>query len=85
MRVSEPTPTVTHFLKQGNTHSNKVTPPNSTTPWTKHIQTTTPIQPFPKPHSGIKKNRQNNNRKPLGQIGFFIYFFKKLLLLILLK
>ena len=32
---------MTHFLQQGHTYSNKATPPNSTTPWAKHIQTTT--------------------------------------------
>ena len=40
-RVSLPTPTVTHFLNQGHTYSNKATPSNSTTSWAKHIQTTT--------------------------------------------
>jgi len=39
-RVSKPTPSVTHFL-HGHTYSNKATPPNSTIPWAKHIQTTT--------------------------------------------
>ena len=37
------TPTVTHLLQQGHTYCNKVTPPNSATPWAKHIQTTTHI------------------------------------------
>ena len=37
----KPTPTVTHFLQESHTYSNKVTPPNSATPWAKHIQTTT--------------------------------------------
>ena len=32
MRVSKPTPTVTHFLQQGHTYSNKATPPNSANP-----------------------------------------------------
>jgi hypothetical protein len=36
-RVSKPTPTVTHFAQQDHT-------PNSATPWTKHIQTTTITQ-----------------------------------------
>jgi hypothetical protein len=40
-RVSLPTPTVTHFLQQSHTYSNKATPPNSATSWAKHIQTTT--------------------------------------------
>jgi len=31
-RVSKPNPTVTHFLQQGHTYSNKTTPPNSVTP-----------------------------------------------------
>jgi hypothetical protein len=35
---SQPTPTVTHFLQQGHTYSNKATPPNKA--WAKHIQTT---------------------------------------------
>ena len=39
--VSKPTLTVKHFLQQGHTYSNKAIPPNSSTPWTKHIQTTT--------------------------------------------
>jgi hypothetical protein len=41
LRVLKPTPTVTHFLQQGHIDSNKATPPNSATPWAKHIQTTT--------------------------------------------
>jgi len=41
MRVLEPMPTVTHFLQQHRTHSNKALPPNSVTPWAKHIQTIT--------------------------------------------
>jgi hypothetical protein len=40
-RASKPTPTVTHFLQQGHTYSNKATPPNTAAPWVKHIQTTT--------------------------------------------
>jgi hypothetical protein len=40
-RFSKPIPPVTHLLQQGHTHFNKATPPNSTTPWAKHIQTTT--------------------------------------------
>jgi hypothetical protein len=42
-RVSKPTPTVTHFLQQGHTYSNKTSPLNSAAPWAKHIQTTTLI------------------------------------------
>jgi hypothetical protein len=41
LRALKPTFTVTHFLQQGHTYSNKVTPPNSATPWAKHVQTTT--------------------------------------------
>ena len=37
--VSKPTTTVTHFLQQGHTYPNKAIPPNSATPWAKHIQT----------------------------------------------
>ena len=37
MRVLKPTPTVTHLLKQGHTHSNRATPPNSATPWAESI------------------------------------------------
>jgi hypothetical protein len=40
-RVLNYTPTVTHFLQQCYIYSNKVRPPNSFIPWTKHIQTTT--------------------------------------------
>jgi hypothetical protein len=40
-RVSKPTSTVTHFLQQGQTYSNKDTVPNNATPWDKHIQITT--------------------------------------------
>jgi hypothetical protein len=36
-----PTPTVTHLLQPGHTYSNKTTPPNGTTPWSKNIQTIT--------------------------------------------
>jgi hypothetical protein len=36
-RISKPTPTVTHFLQQGGVGD------NNTTPWAKHIQTTTVI------------------------------------------
>jgi hypothetical protein len=32
-RVSKPTLTVTHFLQQSHTYSDKATPPNSVTPW----------------------------------------------------
>jgi hypothetical protein len=42
-RVSKSTLTVTHFLQQGHTHFNKATPPNSATPWAKHIQITTSV------------------------------------------
>jgi hypothetical protein len=31
---------VTPFFQWGHTYSNKATPPNSATPWAKHIQTT---------------------------------------------
>jgi hypothetical protein len=40
-RVPKPTHPVTHFLQQDHNYSNKATPPSSTTPWAKHIQTTT--------------------------------------------
>jgi hypothetical protein len=33
------TPTVTHLLQPGHTYSNKATPPNVATPWSKNIQT----------------------------------------------
>jgi hypothetical protein len=39
-KVSKPTPTMTHFLQQGHTSSNKATPSNGAILWTKHIQTT---------------------------------------------
>ena len=45
-RLSKPNPTVTHFLQQGHTHSQKATPPSSATPWAKHIQITTPAIVF---------------------------------------
>jgi hypothetical protein len=41
-KISKPTPTLTHFLQQNHTYSNKVTPPNSA--WAKHVQTTTEFQ-----------------------------------------
>jgi hypothetical protein len=31
---------VIYFFQQNHTYSNKATPPNSATPWAKHIQTT---------------------------------------------
>jgi hypothetical protein len=38
---SSPSPlTVTQFLQEGYTYSNKATPLNSATPWVNHIQTT---------------------------------------------
>jgi hypothetical protein len=40
-RVLKPMPTMTHFLQQGHTYSNKAILPNSVTSWAKHIQTTT--------------------------------------------
>jgi hypothetical protein len=46
MRVLKPIPTVTHFVQQGYTYSNKTTPSDSVTPWAKHIQTTTPSMSF---------------------------------------
>jgi hypothetical protein len=42
MRVLKPTATITHFLQQGHSYSNKALAPNSASPWTKHIQTITP-------------------------------------------
>ena len=36
-----PTPTVTHPFQPGHTYSNKATPPNGATPWSKNIQTIT--------------------------------------------
>jgi hypothetical protein len=39
--TSKPTPSVTHFLQQSYTYSNKSTPPNSAISWAKYIQTTT--------------------------------------------
>ena len=38
--MRKPTPTMTHLLQQGHTHSNRVTP-NSATSWAKHVQTIT--------------------------------------------
>jgi hypothetical protein len=38
-RVSNPTLTMTHLLQQGQTHSNKATPPNSATYWAKLLTT----------------------------------------------
>ena len=45
-RVLKPTPTVTHFLQQGHTYSNKATPPNSATLWANPIQTTAIVIPI---------------------------------------
>ena len=36
------TPTVTHPFQPGRTYSNKATPPDGATPWSKDIQTITP-------------------------------------------
>jgi hypothetical protein len=41
-----PTPTVTHPFQPGHTYSNKVTPPDGATPWSKDIQTITCSIPF---------------------------------------
>jgi hypothetical protein len=35
-------PSMTHFLQQGHTYSNKATPPNCATLWAERIQTITP-------------------------------------------
>jgi hypothetical protein len=49
-----------HCLQVGHTHSNKVTPSTSDTPWSKHIQTTTKRKinhvpcPYP-PQTGLKE------------------------------
>jgi hypothetical protein len=43
MKVLKPMPTMRHFIQQGHAYSNKATPPNSTTYWAKHIQTTTVV------------------------------------------
>jgi hypothetical protein len=51
-------PTVVHFLQQGHTYSNKGTPPNSATPWAKHIQTTTVLEQS----LSIKAKRKTNVR-----------------------
>jgi hypothetical protein len=40
-KFSKPTHTVTYFLQQGHTYSNKAISPNSATSLAKHIQTTT--------------------------------------------
>jgi hypothetical protein len=36
-----PTPTVTHPFQSGHTYSNKATPSDGATPWSKDIQTIT--------------------------------------------
>jgi hypothetical protein len=36
-----PTPTVTHPFQPGHIYSNKATPPDGATPWSKDIQTIT--------------------------------------------
>jgi hypothetical protein len=41
MKILKHTPTMTYFLQQGHTYSNKATPPNNDIPWAKHIQTIT--------------------------------------------
>jgi hypothetical protein len=38
-----PTPTVTHPFQPGHTYSNKATPPDGATPWSKDIQTITGV------------------------------------------
>jgi hypothetical protein len=45
-RVTKPTPTVTHFVQQSCTYSNKAIPPDSATPWAKYIQTITLVLYF---------------------------------------
>jgi hypothetical protein len=41
------TSTVTHLLQPGYTYSNKATPPNDATPWSKNKQTITFHSPAP--------------------------------------
>jgi hypothetical protein len=43
MNVLKPMLTMTHFLQQGHTFSNKATHPNSATSWANHIQTVTAV------------------------------------------
>jgi hypothetical protein len=59
--VSKSTPTVTHFLQQDHTYSNKATPLNSATPWVKHIQITTHT------YRKTKKQRKNKNKNKTKQ------------------
>jgi hypothetical protein len=47
-------PTMTHFLQQGHTYSNKAMPCKSATPWAKHIQITTQSKHWVGGYSGQK-------------------------------
>jgi len=58
-QASKPTPTVTHFLHQGHTYSNKATPPTSTTPCVPSIQTHRRAKP-------IQTSYSFPNRLPTG-------------------
>jgi hypothetical protein len=42
-KLSKPICSLIHFLQQGHAYSNKATPPNSSTPWAKYIQTATDL------------------------------------------
>ena len=46
-----PTPTVTHPFQPGHTYSNKATPSDGATLWSKDIQTITPTQEVALPFS----------------------------------
>jgi hypothetical protein len=57
MRALNPTPTKTHLLSQGHTYSKKATPPNSATPWAKHIQIITVLN-----NNKVKIRKDQNGR-----------------------
>jgi hypothetical protein len=57
MRSQSPPPTVTHFLYQGHTSSNKTTPLGSAT---SHGPST--FKPPPHPVSKQKQNKKNKNK-----------------------
>jgi hypothetical protein len=48
-----PTPTVTHPFQPGHTYSNKATPPDGATPWSKGIETITHVKQLYHKHKKI--------------------------------
>jgi hypothetical protein len=68
--ASKPIPTVISFLQQGHTYSKKTIPPNSATPWAKHIQSTTVYMKLERRLGGKRKGVGIDIRAGVGGGGW---------------